>query len=343
MQVKYQVLDHEWDQFVIGHPGGHVLQTSTWGVHQSEFGWRTERVVVRVRDVIVAGAQVLFRHLRWGLTRAYIPKGPLVDYTDQAVCRALFTAIHQVCRARRAILLKIEPDSMDSDLASTLSRYALYPSPYTVQPPRTILIDISGSQDDVLKRMKSKTRYNIRLAERKGIQVRQGHRQDIAAFTRLLAVTGHRDGFDVHCPRYYERAFDLFVPAHRACLLVATFQGQPVAAVMPFAFGDRAWYMYGASGNEHRAKMPNYALQWSAICWAQEQGCTSYDLWGIPDEDEEMLEAQFEERREGLWGVYRFKRGFGGQVTRYAGAFDRIYNKPLYRLYRLALKFRYAS
>lgn len=342
MHVEYEVSDQEWDQFVGHHPSGHVLQTSTWGAHQSEFGWRTERIVVRAGAAIIAGAQMLFRPMRLGLTRAYVPKGPLVDFRDRSSCQMFFAAMHQVCRARRAILVKIEPGLVDAKLGEPLSAHGFRPSPHTVQPPRTVVIDVSGSQDDILKGMKSKTRYNIHLAERKGIRVHQGQRQDVAAFTHLLMVTGSRDGFAIHSPQYYERAFDLFVPAGLACLLVATYQDQPVAAVMPFAFGGQAWYMYGASGNEHREKMPNHALQWSAICWAREQGCASYDLWGIPDEDEETLEAQFAERQDGLWGVYRFKRGFGGQIVRYAGAFDHIYNKPLYRLYRLALGLKYA-
>jgi peptidoglycan pentaglycine glycine transferase (the first glycine) len=100
-----------------------------------------------------------------------------------------------------------------------------------------------------------------------------------------------------------------------------------------FALGGCAYYLYGASTDEERNRMPTYLLQWRAMQWAKERGCTEYDLWGLPDEDEETLEAQFESRSDGLWGVYRFKRGFGGQVKRAAQALDRVYMPLLYRLY----------
>jgi lipid II:glycine glycyltransferase (peptidoglycan interpeptide bridge formation enzyme) len=160
------------------------------------------------------------------------------------------------------------------------------------------------------------------------------------AFTRLMAVTAERNTFGVHTPDYYQRAFAAFFPLGMVRLLIATVGGQPVAGVMAFACGARAWYAYGASGNEHRNKMPTYAVQWAAIRWARERGCASYDLYGVPDEDEETLEAEFSERHEGLWGVYRFKRGFGGQVVRSIGALDYAYSKPLYWLYRQALALR---
>jgi len=102
----------------------------------------------------------------------------------------------------------------------------------------------------------------------------------------------------------------------------------------------RAWYLYGASGEAYREYMPNHALQWQAIRWAKSLGCREYDLWGIPDADEATLEAQYLSRNDDLWGVYRFKRGFGGQVLRFAGAFDRVYNSLLYRVYLLVTKYR---
>ncbi|MBN1933655.1 MAG: peptidoglycan bridge formation glycyltransferase FemA/FemB family protein [Anaerolineae bacterium] len=323
------------------HPDGHVLQTSVWGIHQSEFGWRVERVALMEEGVIVAGAQIFLKPLPFGLTRAYVPKGPLVNLDDDRHCRQLIDALHKLCRARRAILLKLEPDWLDAERAALFARYGFKLNQETVQPPRTILIDLNGSEDDILARMKSKVRYNIRLAERKGVQVRAGTRADMDAYNRLRVVTGERDDFDVHSEAYYNRAYELFVPQELARLFVATYHDQPLAAILAMACGRKAWYMYGASGNEHRDKMPNYALQWAAICWARERGCMVYDLWGVPDEDETTLEGQFSERDDGLWGVYRFKRGWGGRVVRYVGAFNYIYNQPLHRLYRLALRMKY--
>ena len=118
-----------------------------------------------------------------------------------------------------------------------------------------------------------------------------------------------------------------------ADLLVAEFEGRPLAALMVFARGRRAWYVYGASNDEERNRMPTYLLQWEAMKWARAKGAEEYDLWGVPDEDEAKLEADFERRGDGLWGVYRFKRGFGGELKRASQALDRVYNPLLYKLY----------
>jgi len=133
-------------------------------------------------------------------------------------------------------------------------------------------------------------------------------------------------------------AYSLFVPRGWARLLLAEVEGEPVAALMVFAQGHRCWYFYGASGEAHREKMPNYLLQWEAIRWARSQGCIEYDLWGVPDEDKETLESGFAHRRDGLWGVYRFKRGFEGELVRSVGAWDLPLRPVPYRLYTWALR-----
>jgi lipid II:glycine glycyltransferase (peptidoglycan interpeptide bridge formation enzyme) len=186
--------------------------------------------------------------------------------------------------------------------------------------------------------MKQKTRYNIRLAERKAVMVKPS--SDLAGFHRMLQVTGVRDSFGVHSPNYYRRAYELFNPAGNCILLQAEAEGQPLAALMAFSYGEQAWYFYGASTDLERNRMPTYLLQWEAMRWAKKQGCCRYDLWGVPDEDEEQLEAQFETRSDDLWGVYRFKRGFGGQLRRTVGAYDRVYLPLLYQVYRLWLAWR---
>ena len=202
---------------------------------------------------------------------------------------------------------------------------------HNIQPPRTIIIDTRGSEEEILARMKQKTRYNIRLAQKKGVTVRAWN--DIESFHKMMLVTGGRDSFGIHSLEYYRRAYELFHPAGMCELLVAEYEGKPLAALMVFGRGRRAWYFYGASTDEERNRMPTYLLQWEAIKWAKARGCEEYDLWGVPDEDEATLEANFETRRDGLWGVYRFKRGFGGELKRAVQAMDRVYNPLLYWAY----------
>jgi peptidoglycan pentaglycine glycine transferase (the first glycine) len=336
-----------WNSFVAASPMGHLLQSWQWGQLKAAFRWRAVRVGVEDKGRLVAGAQVLFRSLPPSfpyLSIAYVPKGPILDFGNQEISEALFSAIHRLVRQKRAILLKIEPELPDSPaLVRQLQSCGFRPSQQTIQPRSTIRIDLQADPDEILARMKSKTRYNVRLAGRKGVMVREGTADDLPIFCRLMALTGRRDGFDVHSQEYYETAYRFFVPSGLARLLLATYGGRVIAGLMVFAFGQRAWYMYGASSDRERNRMPNHLLQWEAIRWVREQGCLTYDLWGIPDEvgkEPEKYERTVADRRGGLWGVYRFKQGFGGQVVRYVGAYDYVYRPALAWLYNKAIAWR---
>lgn len=322
----------DWDDFVRAHPHGHILQTAAWGQLKSAFGWRAEPM--RAGD---HGALVLFRRLPLGWTLAYVPRGPLVDWDQSAALSDLVTALDRACRARRAICLKWEPDLPDSPAcADVLTSIGFCPSPHTVQPRRSLVIDLSGDESDILARMKQKTRYNIGLAPKKEVVVRAAHASrsaEVEAFVATMRVTGTRDRFGVHSADYYRTAYDLFHPSGQCELFLAEYRGELLAGVMAFALGKRAWYFYGASSDRERNRMAPYLAQWAAIRWAKERGALTYDLWGVPDEDEEVLESEFETRHDGLWGVYRFKRGFGGRLVRTVGAWDRVYNPLWYQVY----------
>ena len=327
-----------WDPLVAS-AGGHVLQSWAWGELKARFGWRVQRLAVGG-----AAGQVLYRSLPGGLgSIAYVPKGPLADYASAASLQPWLAALQPVARQQRAICLKIEPDLEDEPaLAGQLQALGFRPSPQGVQPRRTLLVDLTGDPEEVLGRMKQKTRYNIRLAGRREVTVRRGSEEDLPAFYRLMEATGRRDGFAIHSQAYYETAHRLFVPPGQGCLLLAEYGGQLLAGLVAFAPGGAApggtaCYMYGASSDEERNRMPTYLLQWEAMLWAREQGCHAYDLWGVPDEEEATLEAEFTQRNDGLWGVYRFKRGFGGRLVRTAGAWDLVYAPLRYRLYTLAV------
>jgi lipid II:glycine glycyltransferase (peptidoglycan interpeptide bridge formation enzyme) len=309
----------------------HILQTPSWGELKGQFGWQWEKV----NDTIV-----LFRRLPLGLKVAYVPRGPRLPLEP-----ATLTALEAACRARGAFFLKLEPDVPDSaEAAGQLAAHGFRPALQTIQPRRSIIIDISGTEDEVLARMKQKTRYNLKLATKKEVTIRtQDKARDLSDFTALLQTTGTRDGFSVHAARYYQAAYALFQPCGQCELFIAEFHGQPLAGVMAFALGQRAWYFYGASSNEERQRMAPYLAQWAAMQWARERGATEYDLWGVPDEDEAQLEEQFETRHDGLWGVYRFKRGWGGQLVRTVGAWDKVFNPALYQAYLLYLRFRKTS
>jgi lipid II:glycine glycyltransferase (peptidoglycan interpeptide bridge formation enzyme) len=316
----------EWKEFLAAHPEAHLLQTGEWGELKSAFGWEAVRVISG--DCC---AQILFRKLPLGFTLGYMPKGPIISHQSSVISDQFWAEVDENCRARRAIFLKIEPDEWGDSPPLLGEGPGVRSSPHNIQPLRTIIVDLNGSEEEILARMKQKTRYNIRLAEKKGVTVRAW--DDVPAFHRMMLATGERDVFGVHSLEYYRRTYELFHPAGMCELLVAEYEGRPLAVLMVFGRGKRAWYFYGASSDEARNLMPTYLLQWEAMLWAKSKSCIEYDLWGVPDENEATLEANFETRRDGLWGVYRFKRGFGGELRRAAGALDRVYNLPLYLLY----------
>lgn len=316
----------EWGAFLAQHPHAHILQTSQWGELKTPFGWAPR--YVRQGGL---GAMVLFRTLPLGLSVAYVPRGP-VGRGDWA---AFWPELDALCRQEHAIFLRVEPEVWQPVPQGFVQNHlpGFRPAPHTIQPPRTVLIDLAPPEEDLLMAMKSKTRYNIRLAERKDVVIQSS--QDVDRFYQMSLTTSERDEFGIHSRAYYQRAFDLFTP-HEACvLLMAEYNEQLLAGIMAFARGDTAWYFYGASTNRERNRMPTYLLQWEAIRWAKARGCRTYDLWGVPDHPEPYLEEHFMDRSEGLWGVYRFKRGFGGEVRRTIGAWDRVYRPVFYNLYRL--------
>jgi peptidoglycan pentaglycine glycine transferase (the first glycine) len=325
-----------WQHFVTTHPRGNLLQTTQWGQLKAGFGWDWELVTVGEAEAPTCGAVLLYRRLPLGIgTIAYIPRGPVVDWSNPRLVTQLFEAMQRALRRRRAWACWMEPGVQEGEfVAPLLSDLGYRPSPRTIQPRRTLIVDITSSEDEILMGMKAKTRYNIRLAERKGITVRPGTAEDVGIFHALMEETGDRDQFGVHTEAYYRRSFELFAPHDQVVLLIAEYQGEPLAGLMAFAVGRTAAYISGASSNRHRNLMAPYAVQWAAIRWAKSHGCTHYDLWGIPDADEAQLEEEFAERSDGLWGVYRFKRGFGGDMVRYTGLWER----SLHPLYPLALR-----
>lgn len=313
-----------WNQFLSTYPNTHLLQTGEWGELKSAFGWSPVRVVNGEE-----GVQILFRKLPLGLTVGYIPKVVLSNQ-QSFFSLELWHEIDLICKKNRAIFLKLEPDLWVDQKPETWN-LKLEPSPHNIQPPRTILVDIKGSEEEILARMKQKTRYNIRLAQKKGVTVRPW--DDMESFHKMMLITGGRDGFGVHSREYYQRAYELLHPKQMGELLLAEYEGKQLAALFVARNGNRAYYLYGASTEEERNRMPTYLLQWEAMKWAKACNCEDYDLWGVPDEEQDTLEADFEKRHEGLWGIYRFKRGFGGELKRAVQAMDRVYNPVLYWAY----------
>lgn len=327
-----------WDTFVSGAPNGHILQSWAWGEFKRAYGWQPVRLALSIDGEILAGAQVLIRSIA-GFSLPYVPRGPIVAADRSELYTHLLEALHRLSKQRHGVFLKLEPNELaGSPVEPILRSNGFLRSPHTVQARATLHIPLDGGEEAVLARMKGKTRYNVRLAERRGVQIRAASGpEDMARFHELMVETGDRDGFPVRSRAYYRDVLEAFRSRGQGELLLAEFNNVIVAGIMVFAYGAEGIYMYGASSNEHRREMPTYLLQWRAIQWCLEHGCSRYDMWGIPEQvadgtdEREALEDK--NVRTGLWGVYRFKQGFGGEHSRYTGAYDYPYNRPLYLLW----------
>jgi lipid II:glycine glycyltransferase (peptidoglycan interpeptide bridge formation enzyme) len=330
----------QWDLFVARQRQAHVLQQAAWGALKGAYGWTAARVALSDGMALHGGAQVLFRALPLRLgTMAYLGMGPYAD--DPAWWPQLWTAVDTLARQHGAAFLKWEPGIYRAgESPPDFAGWGFHESLQTVQPPRTILVDIRGDEDTILARMNQGTRRKIRQSLKSEVQYYEAAQGDVTTFTAMMQTTGTRNDFGVHEPAYYEKAYALFVPSGDAALILATHEGDALAGIMVFAKGETAWYLYGASSNVKRNLMAAYGVQWRAMQWARARGCTVYDMWGVPDADADTLEAQFQERDDGLWGVYGFKRGWGGEVVRSAGAWDRVYNPLVYNAYKMALRVR---
>ena len=327
-----------WNEALLELPYNHVLQSYEWGQFKAKYGWTPLRLLFFEEEdgVVQAAASVLrrrFPHLP--LCVMYVPKGPALDYGNGELLKRVLFTLQDVARRHHAIFIKIDPDVCLEDqsppanqVITTLESHGWQLSSEQIQFRNTILIDLTREEDELLKAMKSKTRYNVRLAGRRGVKVRLGGLADLALLYDMYVETSTRDEFITRPSVYYRDAWKAFIEANLAQLFIAEYEGQPLASLILFRFGKKVWYMYGASRDLHRSLMPNHLLQWEAMRWAKAQGCAVYDMWGAPDVRDES---------DPLWGVYRFKEGFGGQFVPHIGAYDYPVSRFLYQFYTVTV------
>jgi len=365
-----QTTPSTWNQLISKLPHPHFLQTYEWGQVKAKYGWTPYYAVWTddgkfhisqtpdnwslntdhcVAATMILKKQILSRGFVARLSILYAPKGPLLDWDNTALRTRVLNDLQSYARKQGAIFLKIDPDIVlgrgvpDSGgdvtenngqaARSELTRRGWVYSSDQIQFQNTVLIDLSATEEEMLARMKPKTRYNVRLAEKKGVTIRTGIVDDLPVLYKMYAETSVRDGFVIRDENYYMTVWKLFMSnvetfqrsSVPSCIpLIAEVDDQPVAAIFLFMFAGRAYYVYGMSRNLHREKMPTYLLQWEAMKYAKANGCSAYDLWGAPEVFAES---------DSMWGVYRFKEGLGGEVIRTLGAYDFAPNQIWYKLY----------
>lgn len=340
MPIKHVTFDQweEWNAFAVREPSFALLQSWEWGEFKEKLGWKVFRIAVQEQGRIIAGAQMLIKPLPLGgVSIAYIPRGPIGNWLDKQIAPQLLSELHQVARLHKAIYLKIEPPILyNPAIDQILQHHHFYPSSFTNQPRATIIMDLRPSLDDILRQMRKTTRQSIKYSTHKGVSIREGCLHDLPTFYDLMRITGRRQRFTSRTRTYYEQEWRSFASTRQNVLLKAAYQDRLLAMHMAYSFGDRAAYFHGGSLIDHAKLYPNHLLVWEAIKWAKERGSITYDLWGIPDEvgqfAYERKELPRSNRKDGLWGVFRFKSGFSKNVVYYLGAYDYIYNPILYML-----------
>ncbi len=335
-----------WNKIISSLPGAHFLQVREWADIKRSVGWKREEITwTDEDDRVIGAAQLLVRSmrlLRFGprVSLGYIPRGPMIDWNNKEQRIRVLKTLETTARQRGLIFIKIDPDvTLDNGKIETTNTAVDYPagrlvqelidrgwknSPEQIQFKNTMLLDLAGSEEEWLARMKQKTRYNLRLAKKNEVTVRKVRLEDLPVLYHMYAETADRDGFIIRPEAYYLEVWTTFINAGMAEGLIAEFDDTVLAGLIFFYLGSRAWYVYGMSTSKFREKMPNYLLQWEAMRSAREKGCLAYDLWGAPD----TLDAS-----DPMYGVYRFKEGLGAEMVRTIGAWDYPVRPLLYFMY----------
>ena len=324
----------------------HILQTTFWAEIKGRNGWEPEYLTWSDQNgLTIAAALVLIKKIPLLSTftqscMIYIPKGPVMDWADRESASKVLADLKELGKRKNAIFMKIDPDleigvglpgsevysseKVGIDIKQKLEQDGWQFSSEQIQFRNTVLLDLTLDEVDLLARMKQKTRYNIFLANRKGVTVRIGTPADYPILYRMYAQTAYRDGFAIRDEGYYQFVWNFLYQKEMAFPLLAEVDGSPVSAVILFIFARRAYYFYGMSTADHREKMPNHLLQWEAIKFSKNKGCLVYDFWGAPD-------SYYE--NDPLWGVYRFKEGFNGHVFAGLGAWDFVFEPLFFKVY----------
>ncbi len=316
----------EYEAFVTAHPKGHFLQSHAWSKQKSEWTW--EGIIVRGDDGNIRGAMsVLIRRapsLPYSIM--YAARAPVCDIHDKETLSELLDGAKKLASKYRAYVFKLDPDVplTDTEFADIMTslgfRHRDTGKNFSgIQPRFVFRLDVHGRDtEELMASFHSKTRYNIRVAERKGVEVKLCGLEAVGDFSDMMLETGVRDGFVVRNREYFE---NMLKNLGENCRLYMAYSGDiPIAGTLAIHYGDKVWYLYGASSNRYRNFMPNYLLQWHMIQWAVQLGCRIYDFRGVSGDLSED---------NPLYGLYRFKKGFNGDLVEFCGEYDYIFNKPV--------------
>jgi len=315
---------------------GSVLQSWEWGEFQKKIGRKIWRLLVTNNIGRVRAVATIIRHpLPRNFSYLYCPKGPVLADSDKLkdIWELIVDKISDIASVGKDIFLRIEPPFVaDNPSIGVIAKLGFKKIPWHLQPAETLLLDISQEDTQLLHLMKPKTRYNIRLAEKRGVKIESNFSErQVKEFWNMLKDTTARDGFSPHPYPYYLNLLDVLGRTNMARLILATYKQRPLAGALVSFFGNTATYLHGASSDKLRALMAPHLVQWQSIIEAKKRGMRYYDFGGItPDNSPKHPWA----------GISRFKRGFGGEEVGFAGTYDLVFQKGWYLAYRIARKLK---
>jgi peptidoglycan pentaglycine glycine transferase (the first glycine) len=324
------VTREQWNAFVARQSRARFLQSWEWGEFQASLGRHVERLVIAEQDGhIASAAQGIWRRMPFGSTLGYVPYGPVgsVEFVP-----AFFEKMVQRSLELKSMALRLDPPAEVKITEAEKEKFQLRPTT-SVQPHDTLLLDLKKSEEELKAGMHPKTRYNISLAERKGVTCRwstpQSENADLELFITLLKETDKRDGIHSFPASYYQ-AMAAALGRDMFRFAIAEYNGKPLAVNAMVFFGDTVTYNHGASSSQDRNVMAPHLLQWIAIMKAKELGYHWYDFRGLAPAGASDTHR---------WaGFTRFKLGFGGERVTTSGTFDRVLQPMTYSLYQLTLK-----
>ena len=327
-----------YEEFVSSQENSPFLQSWSWGEFQKCLGKKIWRLGFKSGNQIIATAQIISHPLKMDKSYLYVPRGPLMMVglnmkTQQEIIELLLSKARDICYATKKeneIFIRIEP-------GETCKERAVITLPIiktaNIQPAETWLLDLDKSENELGKTQKQKTRYNIKLAEKKGVKVRLSNQaKDLNKFLFLARVTAARAGFKIWPDKYYLKLWESLNKQKKVAIWLAEYEKETLVANLVINHGDTVTYLHGGSANKHKEMMAPHYLQWQQILWAKNNGYSFYDFWGVALEGSD---------KELAWqGITRFKKSFGGHGQKYLGSYDFVYSSFWYGLYNLLRKIK---
>lgn len=336
MELVTDKTSKEYKEFLMSHDRCNFQQSCEWAKVKKD--WKNEIIIIRDENQkITASISILIRKIPMFGNFMYSSRGPVCDIHSEEILSRLSEGLKELAKKYNAFILKIEPDikSDDAEFREIIKRlgYKIKDDAKNfreeIQPRYVFRLDIKDkTEDEIFAGFHQKTRYNIRLAEKKGVTIRKGTKEDLKDFHKIMIETGQRDGFIIRSLSYFEKMYDELNPDHME-LFMADYEGKPISGVIAIMYGNKVWYLYGASSNAYRNVMPNYLLQWEMIKMAIARKCDIFDFRGVSGVVDESHPQ---------YGLYRFKKGFGAEFTEFIGEVY-IPFKPLkYQIYKISEK-----